>query len=464
MKWKCKKVTALLAAALLCVQLLGACAQKEQEPEPEPLATLRNDGREAAIVLGVLEPDEHRMNVLAEIAEKYKADFPNTSIELMPFSEEDALENAMKAGKVDIGEVTSERLTGLVQEGVLADIYPYMTVWKESATLTQAARTAVGSMGLLHTYLIPNDFVQEILFYRVDWFDEYNADKEIRDYVNLRTWNEITGGVNAYGDTVTCAIDRIGDRGLLTFAGKDRLSFYFDAIVWSSIGQSRLADPGAGYYSLAAEGQSIFSTEKASAGTDQFLHVMKTALEGSAGWTREQAIQAFQEGKAGLLLADRSAQEILRETMPEGTWAMEAFPRGLNGTAGFSPDYFIGWGVSSQAKEEEIAVHFLTFLSNADNNTHYAKECGTLPIHLEAAALEESLTEGSLAVEIEMAGRSDWYRYALPPAMYQAYEGFREQQEEKLRQFIDGELSKEDLLSWLDEYWNTAYEKEGKLW
>ena len=462
MKWK--KITALLAAALLCVQLLGGCSQQPQEPEPEPLATLHNDGREVTLVLGVLRPDEHRAEVLREIAEKYKADFPNTSIEIMPFSEEDALENAMRAGKVDIGEITSDRLTGLAQEGVLADIYPYMTVWKESATLTQAARTAVGSMGLMHTYLIPNDFVQEILYYRADWFDEYNEGKEIVDYVNLRTWNEITGGVNAYGTEITGANARLGDRGLLTFAGKDRLSFYFDAIVWSSLGQSRLADPGAGYYSAAAEGLSIFSTEKASAGADQFLHVMKTALEGSADWTTEQAVQAFQEGKAGLLLADRSVQKILRETMPEGTWATEAFPRGLNGTAGFSPDYFIGWGVSSQAKEEEIAVHFLTFLSNADNNTHYAKECGTLPIHLEAAALEESLTEGDLAVEIEMASRSDWYRYAVPPTMYQAYEGFRQQQEERLCQFLDGEISKDDLLSWLDEYWNTAYKQEGKLW
>ena len=462
MKWK--KITALLVAGLLCVQLLGGCSQPEPEPAPEPLASLQNDGREVRLVLGVLQPDEHRMAVLTEIAEKYKADFPHTDIEICAFSEEGALENAMKAGTVDLGEITGDRQAELVREGVLADIYPYMTVWKESATLTQAARTAVGSMGLLHAYLIPNDFVQEILYYRLDWFEEYNADKQVRDYVNLRTWNEITGGVNAYGDPVTGAIDCLGDRGRLTFAGKDRLSVYFDAIVWSSLGQSRLADPGAGYYSLAAEGKSVFSTERASAGADQFLHVMKTALEGSTDWTAEQAIQAFQEGKAGLLLADRSVQETLRETMPEGTWATEAFPRGLNGTAAFSPDYFIGWGVSSAAKEEEIAVHFLTFLSNADNNTHYAKECGTLPIHLEAAALEESLTEGDLAAELAMASRGDWYRYAVPPTMYQAYEGFREQQEAQLRKFIDGELSKEDLLSWLDDYWNAAYENEGKLW
>ena len=461
-KWK--RITAFFLSALLCISLLGGCSQRSPEPEPEPLATLRNDGREVTLRLGVLQPDDHRESVLWEIAEKYTADFPNTNIEIRAFSEEEELENALRTGEVDIGEVMSHSQAALVQEGVLADIYPYMTVWKESATLTQAARTAVGSMGLTHTYLIPNDFVQEILYYRADWFAEYNEGKEIKDYVNCRTWNEISGGVNAYGDPVTSALDRLGDKGKLAFAGKDKLAFYFDAMVWSSIHQNRLADPGAGYYSLAAEGQSIFSTEKASAGADQFLQVMTTALEGSLDWTAAEAIQAFQEGKAGLLLADRSAQKILRETMPEGSWAAEAFPRGLSGTAGFSPEYFVGWGVSRKAQEEEIAVHFLTFLSNADNNTHYAKECGTLPIHLEAAALEESLLEGDLAVEVKMASRGDWYRYAVPPTMYQAYDGFREEQEQQVRRFIAGELSKEDLMAWLDEYWNAAYHTEGKLW
>ena len=462
MKWK--KITAFLLSALLCVSLLGGCSQPEPEPEPEPLASLRNDGREVKLVLGVLQPDDRRIEVLTEIAAKYTADFPNTDIEIRAFSEEEALKNALRTGEADIGEVMSESQAALVREEVLADIYPYMTVWSESATLTQAARTAVGSMGLMHTYLIPNDFLQEVLYYRIDWFEEYNEDKEENDRAYCRTWNQISGGLNVNGDPVTGAIDRLGDRGKLTFAGKDRLSFYFDAMVWSALHQNRLADPGAGYFSIAAEGKSIFSTERASAGADQFLHVMTNALEGSVDWTTEQAIQAFQEGKAGLLLADRTAQTILRETMPKGTWAMEAFPRGLSGTAGFSPDSFVGWGVSSKAEEEEIAVHFLTFLCNGDNNTHYAKECGTLPIHLEAAALEESLTEGELAIEMEMASRGDWYRYAVPPAMYQAYQGFPEQEEERLHKFIDGELSKEDLLSWLDDYWNAAYDAEGKLW
>ena len=462
MNWK--RITALAAAVLLCVQLLGGCSRPELEPEPEPLASLHNDGREVKLVLGVLRPDDHRTAVLTEIAAKYEADFPNTDIEIRAFSEGEALENALRTGEADIGEVEGDNLAALVREGVLADIYPYMTVWDESATLTQAARTAVGAMGLLHTYLIPNDLSQEILYYRADWFEEYNEGREVIDFVRCRTWNEISGGLNANGNPVTGAKERLGDKGLLAFAGKDRLSFYFDAIVWSAIQHKRLADPGAGYFSLADEGKSIFSTDRVSAGTDQFLQVMTTALPGSLDWTEEQAIQAFQEGKAGILLADRSAQKVLRETMPEGSWAMEAFPRGLSGTAGLSVKSFVGWGVSAKTKEEEIAVHFLTFLSNADNNTHYAKECGTLPIHAEAAALEESLTEGELAVEVDMASRSDWYRYALPPTMYQAYEGFREQEEEQLRKFVDGELSKDDLLTWLDDYWNTAYEKEGKLW
>lgn len=150
--------------------------------------------------------------------------------------------------------------------------------------------------------------------------------------------------------------------------------------------------------------------------------------------------------------------------MAEGTWAVEAYPRGLTGVAVFSPNSFRGWGISQKSKSQGTAVHFLTFLSNADNNTHYAKTCGALPIHGEAAQLEESLAEGDLAQEIAMAGRQDWYAYALAPTMYQAYGDYRELLDGKLRQLLSGDLSQQELLAFLDGYWSDAYEAEGALW
>lgn len=461
---KLRKIAALALAAALCANLLGGCAQSESEPEPEPLATLHNDGREAKLVLGMLSGADSRKEVLQEIAAKYEADFPHTKIEIKSFESEEDIFRALKTGEADIGEVPGADVPKLAQDGTLLDIYPYMTVWKESATLTQAAQTVVGAMGMEHAYTVPEDISLDVLFYRADWFDDYNEGKTQEEYARHRTWNDIVGGANANGSQITGSIEKLGEQGRVAFGGKDSLARYFDAAVWSSVQQNRLADPGAGYFSLAEEGKSIFSSDRAKQGAEQFLDIMKAALPGTMDMTVQEAAKAFQNGEAGLLLAPRSVAKQLRDTMPEGSWEIANVPLGLSVTSAVSAENYVGWGVSTAAKEQEIAVHFLTFLSNADNNTHFAKECDCLPIHLEAAALEESLTEGDMSAEMTMAGKGDQFRYAMPPAMYQAYEGFREQEETRVRQLVSGELSREELLSWLDGYWNEAYQKEGKLW
>ena len=226
----------------------------------------------------------------------------------------------------------------------------------------------------------------------------------------------------------------------------------------------RIADPAAAYFSAEKESKSIFSLEKTPNGVAQFRQVMSTAaLEDAWNWTEEEALAAFLDGRAGMLLADRTAMSVLRASMPEGSWAVLGYPRGIIGSAVFAEE-FTGWGVSASTKEAEIAAHFLTYLSNADNNTHFAKMCGTLPIHLEAADMEESLLETDLAVELDMVKRGNWYQYASEPTMYEAYQGYREQANEKLRGFLQGEVSQDELLGFLDDYWNRAYEEEGNLW
>lgn len=461
---KFRKGIALLLAAALCACALAGCAGKQtEETVAEPAVSLRNDGREAKLVLGEVALSTQRTAVLREIAGKYEADFPNTEIEVRTFDGSDELEDALRSGEIDLAEVYSEVQAGYVQDGLLLDIFPYLTAWEESATLTQAARFVAGSMGESHAYLLPNDFSQDVLYYRADWFTEYNEGRETGQ-AWYRTWDQI-GGRMADGEWIPGAGEKLGERGGLAFAGRDKLVDYFNAMVWSSTTLGRTADFSAAYFAPGDEGKSIFSLERTAEGVEQFGRVMQNAaIPEALDWTQDQAVKAFQEGKAAMLLADRSAIAVFEDTMAEGSWAVEAFPRGLTGTAVFSPDSFSGWGISSAAKEKEIAAHFLTFLSNADNNTHYAKVCGTLPIHLEAADLEETLEEGALAAELNMADRGDWYRYAAPPVMYQAYQGYRETAGEKLREFISGGLSQDELLSFLDEYWNAACAKEGNLW
>lgn len=461
---KLRKGIALLLTGALCAGVLAGCAGKQaEETVTEPAVSLCNDGREAKLVLGELAFSEGRSAVLREIADKYEADFPNTEIEVRAFDSPEGLEKALRSGEIDLAEVSSDAQAGYVQDGLLLDIYPYLTAWEESATLTQAARFVAGSMGESRAYLLPSDFFQDVLYYRADWFSEYNEGRETGQ-AWYRTWDQI-GGRTVDGQWTPGAGEKLGERGGLAFAGKDKLVDYFNAMVWSSTTLGRTADASAAYFAPGDGGETIFSLEKTAQGAEQFGRVMKNAaIPEALDWTQDQAVKVFQDGKAGMLLADRSAIAVFENTMPEGSWAVEAFPRGLTGTAVFSPDSFSGWGISSAAEEKEIAAHFLTFLCNADNNTHYAKVCGTLPIHLEAADLEETLEDGPLAAELNMADRGDWYRYASPPVRYRAYEGYRETAGEKLRGFISGELTQEELLAFMDEYWSAAYGSEGNLW
>lgn len=461
MRWK--RGAALLAAGVLAAGTLSGCvSQNTVETVAESMASLRNDGHAVRLVVGQLTADADRTRVLEEIAGKYTADFPETDIEIRTYASKQELEAALDAGEADLAEVSGGDQAAYVKQGRLLDIYPYVKAWDESATFTPAAEQAVGSMGMEHAYLIPFDFDQDLLYYRADWFDAYNEGLE-KDLARCRTWQEIGGG-EINGVPATGAAEKLGDKGKLAFAGKEKLVDYFDAMVWSAISVGRIADPAAAYFSAEDERKSIFSLEKTPNGVAQFAQVMKTAaLEDAWNWTEKEALAAFLDGRAGMLLAGRDVMPALREAMGDGTWAVLGYPRGIIGSAVFA-DEFTGWGISAATKEEEIAAHFLTYLSNADNNTHFAKMCGTLPIHLEAADMEVSLLETDLAVELDMVKRGNWYQYASEPVMYRAYEGYREQANERLRGFLRGEVSQDELLSWLDGYWNQAYAEEGNLW
>lgn len=466
-----RKWGAALAAGLLAASLLAGCAggpaEDSSSAPAESQLTLENTGEKTEIVLGELEASPEKTEVLREIAEKYRADFPNTEIQIRSYQTEEEIAEALRLGEVDIAEVQGEDQPGWVSEGLLLNLYPYVQAWDESATFTQGSRQAVRSLGIERTYLIPNGFLQDVLYYRADWFDEYNEGLT-SGTVQCRTWDEIAGGPEPEEgeDRLEGAVDKLGEKGRLALAGKDKLVDYFDTMVWSSISLGSVAHTSVAYFASGGGEDTVFTLEKTEDGVDQFLRVMQdAALPGSADWTEEQAVEAFINGEAGMLLADRFAVRALEEEMPEGSWAVQLFPRGRIGASALSCEYS-GWGVSASVEAPGNAVHFLMFLSNADNNTHYAKVCGALPIHMEAADMEPALAEGdpALAAEMDMLHHTDWYQYCSEPVVYRAYTGWRERANEQLRQLVAGTLSKEELLEDMDGYWRAAYEEEGVLW
>ncbi len=443
-----------LCVATACCGLFGCkSSQAVSSPVSTPAPTAVNDGRAAKLVLGELNcagvPDDTA--VLEEIAEKYRADFPNTEIEVKSYESFEDIERALQNGELDLAQLPEDRAAALAKAGDLWDFSRYLDGWEDYAAMASAAKLCISALGEGTGYLIPCDMTLDLLYYRTDWVDQYNEGREESDWVYSRTWAQLTKAGTQL------------ENGGLAFAGKDRLVDYFNSILWSTIGQSRTASDCAAYFAPGEEGETIFSSQRAADGLEEFLQVLASSGD-SLSYTVEDAVNAFLEGKVAFLLADRSVMATLREKMPEGSWDVKEYPKGTTNTAVQTPQDCTGWAISASCEEKEIAFCFLSFLSNADNNTHYAKVLSTEPLHTTAENLEPSFEEGDLAVDLEMISESATYRYSYEPTMYEAWAGWQEQADAWLRELIDGGLTREELLSNMDRYWKEAYQAQGNLW
>lgn len=441
------------------VGVLAACAPEEEnssqlESGVSSQISLENDGSETKLVVAEISVSPERTQALREIAEKYEADFPETEIEIQTVQSGEEAEKLLEEGKVDLVELSEEEQPACVKQGLLVDLTPYLDGWEEYPQLTAAAKQVVASMGEDWAYLLPATLNQKLLYYRSDWFEEYNANRE-EGLVYCRTWDEI------------CQMtEKLADKGVagMVFGGSDQLLDVYDSMMWSAVSLGRMEDPAAAYFSAVEDHDTVFSIEQAASATEQLVTLMETAVpEEALNWTEDQAVDAFIDGKAISLLAGQDQMEKIDSEMEEGTWDVAAYPRGLTGSA-ITGLKFTGFGIAASSENPGNAAHFLTYLSNQDNNTHLAKVCGTVPIFTTAADLEPTLEESNLAVNLLMVRRADWYFYAQEPVMYQAYEGYRDWADGLLRKFLAGELSQQELLDQLDGYWSQARTDEGELW
>lgn len=457
---KYKKGWMLAAALALVLSMLTAC-QPDGEEESAPVSsgptvTLANTGEPAPLTLAYVSLSDAYTEALKEIIEKYRADFPNTTITLAPCASSEELSTLLQSGKADLAQVESAQQAAWVSQGLLWDFAPYLKAWREEPGLGAGVRQGAASMGSGKAYVLPADLRQDVLFYRADWIDAYNEGQEDADRARIRTWSQLC-------DTR----EKLGERGALAFGGKGRLGKLFDTILWSRAGQSMMLHPSAAYF-MADEDKTtttLFTSEAGKDAATRFQITMEDlALKGCQDWTEEEAIAAFIKGDAAFLLADSSRYSELIEALPQGSLGVAGPPRTDNNLCITALDFW-GWGIAEASPQKETAIHFLTYLANADNSTHMAKAAGTLPLHRDGLLMEPSLTEGDRAAEMEMLKQSTEYQYASRPTMYlEAAEAFPAKYEELLQDFLAGGISKKELQSELDAFWMDAYGTAPNTW
>lgn len=457
-RWK--KAAALALAALTLAGTLSACApgtgssSEVGEPGESSQPQLTNNGESTQLTVAEIFVSRERTEALKEIGEKYMADFPQTQIEIVTVDSGEEAQALLESGEADLVELSQAEQPACVEQGLLLELSSYLKEWEETSSLTAAAQQVIASMGADQAYLLPATLNQDVTYYRKDWFEAFNEGKT-EGLVYCRIWEDFPA-----------AVEKLADKGAagLVFGGKDHLVDLFDSILWSAVNLGRMADTAAGYFSAVEGNDTLFTLEQAPQALEQLSTLVEGAVpEEALSWTEDQAIEAFVNGEAIALIAGQDRMEEIASALGEEALGVAGYPRGLSGIAITGLEY-TGFGVAAASQQAGNAVHFLTYLSNSDNNTHLAKACGTVPIHTTASDLEPSLEEGTLAVNMEMVRRANWYYYAQEPQMYQAQEGWRDQANDALGEYLSGKLSQQELLEEFDSYWSKALEDEGALW
>ena len=431
-----------LCLALAGALVLGGCGSKPEKEVVYETETLpENDGRPASLKLSMslgagndMADYDHAMEeAVEEIIRKYQADFPNTAVELLP----------MNSDGEEPADIVLVKDSGAGGAGDLLDLSEYMDFWDNEGSLTAGAGYIIHYMGRESVYAVPVDIGQNLFFYRKDWFDQFNEDKTTaQEKVRLENWGRVLE-----------VPEKLGDKGRMAVS-RELAEDCFFSILWSNLGTGGLGDPAGAYYLPGNEGETIFSHEKAEKSVETFRQVYEAALD-RGDMSGSEAVEAFVNGEAGVLIADARTAAELAKKMPEGTWAAAGFPQG-DGNMAVTPCRWIGWGVRADTQEPEKAIHFLCYLTNGDNNTHLAKALGTLPIYKEALSMEPSLLEGDRAAEMTMLNDSAC-RYAGIP---RTVSGFAEKDQvfqRELGEFLAGSLSTGELLETMDSRCREAF-------
>ena len=127
------------------------------------------------------------------------------------------------------------------------------------------------------------------------------------------------------------------------------------------------------------------------------------------------------------------------------------------------PNGYGGWGLASNSEHPDEAAAFMLYLCNAENNTEFAAHNGTLPIHTTAFESSEYFNGPEYQTYLTYA-EDEKYHFVYPNMIYEAYATYRSEVDEVLQKYLSDEITAEETLGWMDEFWTEAFAAEGKLW
>jgi len=386
-----------------------------------------------------------RTTLLKEMLKKFEEENPNIRVELIspPLQNADEKINQMLMAEedIDVLEVREQTVKNLATNEFIEDLSSYTSEWDGWESLTETIKhgaTAVDDK----PYYIPYGVYEKTLFYRKDWFED--AGIEVPE-----TWDDLVEAAIKLTDS---SKNRYG----YSFRGGAGSSDYIEFMTWSYLGEK--INPKDTYFTK--DGKVMFDTPEAKQAIDTFVKLYKEASPpDSISWSYPEMVQGFTSGMTAMLIQDPEVIVTAEENMEEGTWDTAPLPKGTPSGVAQQSAGTAGWGMGAFSNHKDEAWKLISFLSEPEQNMHFAKNNSLIPIHLSAGD-DPFFKEGYFSSYIKMNEKPEEFLIADRPVQYKGYAEYRAIAEKDIQAILLDKLTNKDVLDKWSDFWKKQKENQ----
>lgn len=458
-----KKLIAFLLALVMLLSVAGCgskteVAETEKETASNGEASTGDSVSEEKITLRMIDTlaSETRTNAIQTIIDKYEADHPNITIELIApptdGADEKVQQMLMAGEQLDIVD-TGNAFQVCINNGWIQPLNDYLADWDELDTLTSAAasRMVCKDPEGEKMWCIPYGMYQQLLFYRKDLLA--NAGIEVPE---VWTWDK----VYEIGKAVTDP--EAGIYGW-AFRGGARGCVVYDYLLCAHLEDNVPLD-NENYRAFTSDGDCVYETETALKALEFYKSIYTDcAPSDSISWGFTEMVQGFMSGTCALLLQDNDVIQSCESGLDPEVWGVGNVPVSASGFGTQSAGYG-GWAMTASTAYPNETADFIRYLSNAENNGYFCEQTGLIPIHTTTIAENAYFSSGVYTVFNQMDELNCYRIFSDYGMAYDCNATFNTDRDEHLQKYLMGEVSAEDLLDHWASTWEEAVETQGELW
>jgi multiple sugar transport system substrate-binding protein len=378
-----------------------------------------------------------RTPILNTFARQYEAKNPGVKIDLISPSQADSpakITQLLQAKNIDILEPSGTIYSQAVSAGQLADIAPQFKKTNAYKNLTKYTKVMAEQTVKGKIYGVPNGYYEKAAFVRADRF-------KAAGIAIPKTWQDIYNAKSMQKDNQFVYAMRGGP------AAHSQAFFIIHSYVAPNLNATGLQ---------TKDGKSIFATPQAQTAMDLLLKIWKEAAPAaSVTWGYPEMVKGFHTGVANYLIQDNEVIQIVEENFEpysKGNWVMAGIPKGPTGySAEFKGAGGI-WSIAQASKCKNVALGFLTYITEDPQHSSFARSYGVGPI-TSTAVKDAFFSKGAWAIydKINKDKKHLQFTGIRGPKLTACYGAMYGQLDKDMAKLYTGDLTTTQLLKgWAD--------------